>query len=47
LQQTLAWLDAMEKTLQQDPAGLWSSTQEIRSKLLKHKVTDIGLYSLA
>ena len=38
LQQTLAWLDAMEKTLQHDPAGSWASTQEIRSKLLKHKV---------
>lgn len=47
LQQTLAWLDAMEKTLHQDPAGLWSSTQEIRSKLLKHKVTNIVLYSHA
>jgi nesprin-1 len=46
LQQTLAWLDAMEKTLQQDPAAFWSSTQEIRSKLLKHKVTDIVLHSI-
>lgn len=46
LQQTLAWLDAMEKTLQQDPAGSWASTQEVRSKLLKHKVTNIVLYRL-
>ncbi|XP_063222936.1 muscle-specific protein 300 kDa isoform X4 [Bacillus rossius redtenbacheri] len=37
LQQTLAWLDAMEKTLQPDTA--WTSTQETRSKLLKHKTT--------
>lgn len=28
----------MEKTLQSD-GGAWSSTQEIRSKLLKHKTT--------
>lgn len=44
LQQTLAWLDAIEKTLQQDPAGSWASTQEVRSKLLKHKVTNIILH---
>ncbi|XP_068085330.1 muscle-specific protein 300 kDa [Anabrus simplex] len=39
LQQTLAWLEAMEKTLLQDPASSWASSQEIRSKLLKHKTT--------
>jgi hypothetical protein len=47
LQQTLAWLDAMEKTLQQDPTVSWVSTQEIRSKLLKYKVKSIVLYRLA
>jgi nesprin-1 len=46
LQQTLAWLDAMEKTLQQDPAGSWASTQEVRSKLLKHKVTNVVVSEL-
>ncbi|GLH12194.1 Uncharacterized protein GBIM_16929 [Gryllus bimaculatus] len=39
LQQTLAWLDSMEKALLHDPLSSWSSTQEIRSKLLKHKTT--------
>ncbi|XP_046474495.1 muscle-specific protein 300 kDa isoform X6 [Neodiprion pinetum] len=37
LQQTLAWLDSMERTLKQDSAAVWSSLQEIRSKLLKNK----------
>lgn len=38
LGQTLSWLETMEKLLQQEPAASWSSVQEIRSKLLKHKV---------
>lgn len=37
LNQTLAWLSQMESGLTNDP-GSWSSTQEIRSKLLKNKV---------
>lgn len=38
LQQTLAWLDAMEKSLELDPSA-WSSAQEVRAKLFKHKTT--------
>lgn len=38
LQQTLAWLDSMEKLIQADPYT-WTSIQEVRSKLLKHKTT--------
>lgn len=37
LNATLAWLAQMEAGLAQDP-GSWSSTQEIRTKLLKSKV---------
>ncbi|XP_012253400.2 muscle-specific protein 300 kDa isoform X14 [Athalia rosae] len=37
LQQTLAWLDNMERTLKQDSSAVWSSLQEVRSKLLKNK----------
>jgi nesprin-1 len=36
LQQTLVWLDTMEKQIQVDPAS-WVSIQEVRSKLLKHR----------
>lgn len=36
LQQTLAWLDSMEKVVQIDPSS-WTSIQEVRGKLLKHK----------
>ncbi|XP_064211053.1 muscle-specific protein 300 kDa isoform X18 [Tribolium castaneum] len=36
LQQTLAWLDTMEKQIQVDPST-WVSIQEVRSKLLKHR----------
>lgn len=41
LQQTLAWLDAMEKQLQPEQAGglaPWGSSPEVRAKLLKNKV---------
>ncbi|KAK9694281.1 Spectrin repeat [Popillia japonica] len=38
LQQVLAWLDSMEKVVQAEPSS-WSSIQEIRVKLLKHKTT--------
>ncbi|KAK2588097.1 hypothetical protein KPH14_004158 [Odynerus spinipes] len=37
LQQTLLWLDNMERAIKQDPPIVWSSLQEIRSKLLKNK----------
>ncbi|XP_059468655.1 muscle-specific protein 300 kDa isoform X2 [Neocloeon triangulifer] len=37
LQQTLAWLDNMEKSLQNEPTAWSTSTQELRSKLLKQK----------
>ncbi|KAL3268199.1 hypothetical protein HHI36_007324 [Cryptolaemus montrouzieri] len=36
LQQTLAWLNSMEKNNELNPSQ-WNSIQEIRSKLLKHK----------
>lgn len=39
LQQILAWLDAMERSVRQDSTIAWSSLQEIKSKLLKSKVT--------
>lgn len=38
LQQILTWLDAMERAVKQDSSTVWSSLQEIRSKLLKLKV---------
>lgn len=38
LQQTLAWLDSMEKLIQPDPSS-WISIQEVRAKLLKHRTT--------
>lgn len=41
LNQTLAWLSQMEAGLACDP-GSWSSTQEIRSKLLKNKVSIVN-----
>lgn len=45
LQQTLAWLDAMEKQLQPEQAGTqpgaapWGSSPEVRAKLLKNKTS--------
>lgn len=39
LQQTLSWLDTLEKLLEQENPNTWTSTQEIRSKLFKHKTT--------
>lgn len=36
LQQTLAWLDSMEKVIQIEPSS-WTSIQEVRARLLKHK----------
>lgn len=38
LQQILTWLDTMERVVKQDSSIMWSSLQEIRSKLLKLKV---------
>lgn len=38
LQQILAWLDTMERSVKQDSSITWSSLQEIKSKLLKSKV---------
>lgn len=38
LAQTLAWLDSMEKLIQVDPST-WTSIQEVRAKLLKHRTT--------
>jgi len=38
LQQILTWLDTMERAVKQDSLVVWSSLQEIRSKLLKLKV---------
>lgn len=38
LQQILAWLDMMERAVKQDSSIVWSSLQEIRSKLTKLKV---------
>ncbi|XP_078048160.1 muscle-specific protein 300 kDa isoform X4 [Augochlora pura] len=37
LQQILAWLDAMERSVRQDSAVAWTSLQEIKSKLSKSK----------
>ncbi|VEN42511.1 unnamed protein product, partial [Callosobruchus maculatus] len=38
LQQALAWLDSMEKQVKLEPSS-WTSIQEVRGKLLKHKTT--------
>lgn len=38
LQQALAWLDSMEKQAKTEPSS-WTSIQEVRGKLLKHKTT--------
>lgn len=38
LQQTLAWLDSMEKQTKTEPSS-WTSIQEVKGKLLKHKTT--------
>lgn len=38
LQQALTWLNAMEKQTKTEPAS-WTSIQEVRGKLLKHKTT--------
>lgn len=38
LQQALTWLDSIEKQVQIDPSS-WTSMQEVRGKLLKHKTT--------
>ncbi|XP_060527804.1 muscle-specific protein 300 kDa isoform X12 [Cylas formicarius] len=38
LQQTLAWLDSMEKIVKLDSSS-WNSVQEVRGKLLKQKTT--------
>lgn len=40
LQQILAWLDTMERAVKQDSSIVWSSLQEIRSKLQKLKVSN-------
>lgn len=45
LQQILAWLDTMERSVKQDSTITWSSLQEIKSKLLKSKVTMILIIS--
>lgn len=39
LQHILSWLDAMERAMKQDSANGWTSLQEVRSKLLKNKVS--------
>lgn len=39
LQQILTWLDSTEKLLEQENPNSWTSTQEIRSKILKYKTT--------
>lgn len=44
LQQTLVWLDTIEKSLELDPSA-WSSAQEIRAKLFKHKTTQQEIVS--
>lgn len=44
LQSTLTWLDTMEKSIQMDPSA-WSSAQEVRAKLLKHKTTQQEILS--
>lgn len=36
LQQTLSWLDSMEKAIQIESSS-WTSVQEVRARLLKHK----------
>jgi len=38
LQQTLTWLDAMERLLQPEHQALGGNTHEIRARLLKNKV---------
>ncbi|XP_075225316.1 muscle-specific protein 300 kDa isoform X2 [Lycorma delicatula] len=37
LTQMLTWLDNVEKNMQQDPVAALGSTQEIRTRLIKHK----------
>ena len=49
LQQTLAWLDTMEKQLADQAghgAGPWGSSPEVRAKLLKNKVGPAAHHSL-
>ncbi|XP_072386756.1 muscle-specific protein 300 kDa isoform X12 [Diabrotica undecimpunctata] len=38
LQQALSWLDSIEKQVKLEPSS-WTSIQEVRAKLLKHKTT--------
>lgn len=38
LQATLAWLEQMEKSLDQDTLSALTAPQEIRAKLIKYKV---------
>jgi len=38
LLQTINWLEGIEKSIASNQLTLWSSPQEIRSKLLKQKV---------
>lgn len=38
LSQMLTWLDNVEKNMHQDPVAALGSTQEIKTRLIKHKV---------
>lgn len=38
LLQTINWLESVEKAIASNQTSIWSSPQEIRSKLLKQKV---------
>lgn len=38
LLQTINWLESVEKVIASNQSPIWSSPQEIRSKLLKQKV---------
>jgi len=40
LMQTINWLESVEKAIASNQSPVWSSPQEIRSKLLKQKVRD-------
>lgn len=41
LLQTINWLESVEKVIASNQSPIWSSPQEIRSKLLKQKVLNI------
>lgn len=46
LQSTLAWLEAMERSLEQDTTAALTAPQEIRTRLIKYRVRQHNLPGL-